>query len=235
MFISITVNQYNSTKRISYLTEKHALMRNNLYNFFTKKIKSKYSGILEITWLNGKKVLNSENANYSYGALDSVLDFGLSRVHADRSTEILILGLGGGNIIELLRKKFRYYGKITAVEIDPVIIDIAITEFKIKIYEPLELICEDALEYVKGNSGQFGLIVIDIFIDWKVPVQFYPTQFWEHISSSLKDDGVIIFNVGINSANRPEIDQLLKVMKSQIVFKKMETGTNIILLGCKKQ
>lgn len=38
-----------------------------------------------------------------------------------------------------------------------------------------------------------------------------------------KKGGEIIFNAGINSANRPKkIDQLLKVMKPQIDFKKNE-------------
>lgn len=210
-------------------------MKENSGDLFTKRIKSMYSGLLEITWINGKKVLNSENANYSYGALESVLDFGLTRANANRSSEILILGLGGGNVIDLLRKKFRYYGKITAVEIDPVIIDIAITEFNIKDHEPLELVCEDALEYVKGNSGQFGLIVIDIFIDRKVPVPCYSKHFWKHISRSLKNNGVIIFNAGINSANEIETNHLLKETNSQIDFTKLKTGTNTLLLGTKKK
>lgn len=210
-------------------------MKNIPGDLFTKRIKSKYNGVLEVTWINGKKILNSENANYSYGALEEVMDFGLARVHVERSAEILILGLGGGNVIELLRKKYRYYGKITAVEIDPVIIEIAVNHFNIKDHKPLELICEDALEYVKGISGNFGLIVTDVFVDREVPLQCYAANFWENISRLLNTSGAVIFNAGINSTGEIETNQLLKEMRPQIDFKKVKVGTNILLLGTKKE
>ena len=50
----------------------------------TKKIKSDFSGDLEVTWLNGKKVLDTKNANYSYGALHQILDLALQKTQADR-------------------------------------------------------------------------------------------------------------------------------------------------------
>ena len=40
----------------------------------TKKVNSEFSGELEVTWLNGKKILDTKNANYSYGALHQILD-----------------------------------------------------------------------------------------------------------------------------------------------------------------
>lgn len=200
----------------------------------TKKIKSNYSGTLEITWLNGKKILNSENANYSYGAQEIVFDFGLRHAHGDRSAEILILGLGGGSVINLLRKKFNYYGKITAIEIDPAVIDIAIKEFQIKEHGKIKLVCEDAWEYVKKTPARFGLIIMDVFIDLEVPLPFYSAQFWKDVSRKLKERGTIVFNAGINSANQKEINQLVTEIQIEIEFKKLKIGTNTLLLGTKK-
>lgn len=200
----------------------------------TKRIKSNYSGTLEITWLNGKKVLNSENANYSYGAQEIVFDFGLRHAHGDRSAEILILGLGGGSVIHLLRKKFNYYGRITAVEIDPAVIDIAIKEFKVKEQEKITLICEDAWEYVKKTPARFGLVIMDVFIDLEVPLAFYSAQFWKDVSRKLKGHGTIVFNAGINSANQKEINHLITEIQIEIEFKKLKIGTNTLLLGTKR-
>lgn len=202
----------------------------------TKKIESKHSGTLEVTWLNGRKVLDSKNANYSYGALERVLDYGLTHTKADRSAEVLVLGLGGGSVLSLLRKKFKYYGRITAVEIDPEVIRIAEDEFGIRDHEPLELHCQDALEYVRQASAQFGLIIIDIFIDVRVPLQFYSTEFWQHMPRLLNRHGKVLFNAGINSANLQETDQLLKNMHTEWNFRKLENvhGTNTLLLGTKK-
>ncbi len=207
---------------------------NNLWPF-TKKISSRYSGLLEVTWLNGKKILNSKNANYSYGPLEKVLDHGLSLSKAEKSSEILVLGLGGGNVLELLRKKFKYTGKITAVEIDPAVVKIALTEFNINQFEPLELVCEDALEYVQRSSAQYGLIIIDIFIDIHVPLHFFSPAFWNNITILLQDKGEVIFNAGIGNSHLAEIETVLREVNS-IDLKKLEDvmGTNTLLLGIKK-
>ena len=202
----------------------------------TKKISSTHSGTLEVTWLNGKKVLDSKNANYSYGSLERVLDFGLSHTKADRNSEILVLGLGGGSVLSLLRKKYKYSGKITAVEIDPEVIKIAENEFRIQDHAPLELICEDALKFVEHTSTKYGLIIIDIFIDIKVPLQFYSPGFWQNIPKLLNEDGTVLFNAGIHSANEEEIFQLTENPALPLTFRKLENvhGTNTLLLGTKK-
>lgn len=202
----------------------------------TRRFSSEYNGTLEVTWLNGKKVLDSKNANYSYGSLQRVLDFGLSHTKADRGAEILVLGLGGGSVLPLLRNKYKYLGKITAVEIDPEVINIAETEFDIGDHSPLELICEDAFKFVQNASAPYGLIIIDIFIDIKVPLQFYSTGFWENIPKLLNQPGIVLFNAGINSANEEEVRQLTKNEALQLEFRKLENvhGTNTLLLGMKK-
>ena len=97
----------------------------------TKKVESKYNGTLEITWHNGKKYLNTKNANYSYGSLQRILRFGLQKIDISQCENILILGLGAGSVIETLLKELKYENFVTAIEIDPVIIYIAKKEFNI--------------------------------------------------------------------------------------------------------
>lgn len=201
----------------------------------TKKINTKHSGDLEVTWLNGRKILDSKNANYSYGSLEKVLDYGLSFIKAERASEVLILGLGGGSVLSLLRKKYNYSGKITAVEIDTAIIEIAVNEFEIKQYEPLELICADAFEYVQKATNQYGLIIIDLFIDIEVPLNSFSTEFWINICHLLQKNGEVIFNSGINSANLEETLRVQNEVK-KIEFQRLDNvfGTNTLLLGKRK-
>ncbi len=45
-----------------------------------QKIRSKYSGVLEINYVNGKKVLDSKNTSYSYGNLQKVWDKVLQKI-----------------------------------------------------------------------------------------------------------------------------------------------------------
>lgn len=199
----------------------------------TKTYDSDYSGKLEVSWINGRKVLDSHNANYSYGALEKVMDYGLSKVRADRSAPVLVLGLGGGSVIPLLRNKYNYYSEITAVEIDPAVIQIARKEFGIEEYRPLEIICTDAEDYVESGTGKFGLIIVDLFLDLQVPEQFFSSSFWENVSNLLMNNGKVLFNAGIHSAHEVQVIRLLKEESLNLNFKLEEDvcGCNTLLFG----
>ncbi|MDX1603598.1 MAG: fused MFS/spermidine synthase [Salinimicrobium sediminis] len=199
----------------------------------TKSYESHYNGKLEVTWINGRKVLDSQHANYSYGPLQEVLDLGLAEIRADRAAPILLLGLGGGSAIPLLRKKYNYYGKITAVELDASIIEIAKTEFSIEEHQPLEIICADAEDFVNTTSGKFGLIIIDLFLDLRVPEKFFSQLFWQNISRLLRPEGKVLFNAGINSAHEVQIDNLLENAGFDLNFRKKDEvyGSNTLLFA----
>ena len=199
----------------------------------TKSYPSHYSGNLEVTWMNGRKVLDSKNANYSYGALHEVMDTGLARLRADRSLPVLVLGLGGGSVIKLLRKKYGYYGRIIAVELDASIIEIAKNEFGIEQHQPLEIVCSDAEAYVNVATEKFGLVIIDLFLDLEVPRQFFSEDFWLNVSRLLEENAKVLFNAGVNSAHEEQISNLLKNDKPGINFKKEDKvhGINTLLFG----
>ena len=74
----------------------------------TKRFSSEINGILEVTYINGQKVLDTENANYSYGSLQKILEFGLTKVDLKLVENILLLGMGGGSIIKSLRENIEY-------------------------------------------------------------------------------------------------------------------------------
>ncbi len=201
----------------------------------TKKIKSNFSGELEVTWLNGKKILDTKNANYSYGALHQILDVALQKTSAERGGHTLVLGLGGGSILQLLRKKYNFYGKITAVELDPKVIEIAKKEFNIQQYEPLKVICEDAEKFVQQNHTKYETVIVDLFIDIKVPEQFFKIEFWHNLANLLQPEATVIFNAGIGENHIQEIETLQQQTKKIISFQKINhvKGTNTLLLGKK--
>tara|TARA_B100000809_G_C15033446_1_gene492849 strand:- start:384 stop:1052 length:669 start_codon:yes stop_codon:yes gene_type:complete len=182
----------------------------------TKTIKSNFSGTLEITTKNGKKHLNTKNANYSYGALQMILKFGLDKIDLKKVNSILLLGLGGGSVIQTLRDDFKYQKHITAVDIDPIIIDIAKTEFNIKNSSVLKIICQDALQYVNQNTQQFDLIIIDLFIDIHVPKQFLELSFWEDIIKSKSTNGVILFNGSLEKEKSQDLKKVITFLQSKV-------------------
>jgi hypothetical protein len=83
---------------------------------------------LEVTWANGELVLDSENANYSYGSLQRILRLGWIRKIA--VMKFLFWELVA-DVIKTLVDEIKFKGSITGVEIDPEIINIANTYFKL--------------------------------------------------------------------------------------------------------
>jgi hypothetical protein len=65
----------------------------------TRRFSSEINGILEVTYINGKKVLDTKNANYSYGSLQKILEIGLTKVDLNKVDNLLLLGMGGGSMI----------------------------------------------------------------------------------------------------------------------------------------
>lgn len=200
----------------------------------TKTIESDFSGTLEITWHNGKKHLNSKNANYSYGSLQRILKFGIEKINLQSVNSILVLGMGGGSVIATLRKDFEFNKDITTVEIDPVIIDIASKEFGISENENLKILCADALEFVKQSKAQFDLIIVDLFIDLSVPSQFLSEEFWNHTLNLKSSKGDIIFNASVKDANNESVNQLINYLKTKVykvdVFENVNDTNTLVIL-----
>lgn len=201
----------------------------------SKKIHSKINGTLKIKWIHGKKVLNSETANYSYGSLQRVLDYGLSNIYFDSKAKILLLGMGGGSVIDTLKNRYKHSGPITAVEIDPIIIELAEKEFDIRENKDLTIISEDAMNFVANCYESFDLIIIDIFIDLIVPSKFYTVLFWGELIKLIKPKGNLLFNAGVNLKERSKIDRIQNHYQDEVRFTRYDNvqETNTIVIGHK--
>ncbi len=158
---------------------------------------SKTSTNLEVTWNNGYLVLDSKNTNYSFGSLQRALKKGLKYIGYERIRNfesILILGVAGGSVIETLKKEVKFDGKITGVEIDATVVDIANKYFGLNKYDNLEIIIDDAFEFVLKTKDTYDLIIIDIFQDTIMPNFLFEDYFINRINFLLNVNGFILFN-----------------------------------------
>ena len=166
--------------------------------------KSKYNKNLEITWNNGYLVLDSENTNYSFGSLQRVLKKGLKYIGYERIKNfksILVLGVAGGSVIETLKKEIKFEGKITGVEIDATVVDLANKYFGLNKYDNVEIVIDDAFEYVLKTKEKYDLIVIDIFQDTVMPNFLFEDFFINRINFLLNINGFILFNTMVLEFN----------------------------------
>jgi len=200
----------------------------------TRKVKSKYSGTIEITWYNGKKHLNTKNANYSYGSLQKILKVGLYKIDLNLCENILLLGLGGGSVIKTLRDDFNFQRNITTIDIDPVIISIAKEEFNIIEDQKLEIICADAMDFMQQNEKRFDLIIIDLFVDTEIPDSFFSQAFWHNILKSTNQKGSILFNASLNNSDDNKLTSITKLLKrNNFEIEKLEkvNQTNTLVIA----
>ncbi|MEO8532911.1 MAG: fused MFS/spermidine synthase [Flavobacterium sp.] len=202
------------------------------------KKKSTLSKTIEVTWANGELVLDSENTNYSYGSLQRILRYGLRNIGYKAILEmdhILLLGVAGGSVIKTLVDEIEYKGKITGVEIDPDMIQIANEYFNLDQIQQLEIIIDDAFEFVLKTKQYYDLIIIDVFEDIKMPNFLFEKFFSERVCSLLKNHGFILFNTMIldeahNVRNRKYISEINPKLFTSKMLPRIEVHNELIII-----
>jgi predicted O-methyltransferase YrrM len=202
------------------------------------KTKSFLSKSIEVTWANGELVMDSQNANYSYGSLQRILKLGLKNIGFDKIVpmeHILILGIAGGSVIKTLVEEIEYKGKITGVEIDPEIIQIANVYFKLNEVKNLEIIIDDAFEFVLKTQKKYDLIIIDIFQDITMPNFLFEPFFTNQACSLLKSHGFILFNTMLlnekhNKRNRKYVNEFYKDQFKIRTIPRVEVHNELIII-----
>lgn len=181
-------------------------MLSKLFSYFIPitifKKKSNVSNSLEVTWNNGQLVLDSKNTNYSYGSLQRILRKGLKYIGFDRIKKfnsILILGVAGGSVIKTLVDELQFKGEITGVEIDPAVVEIANTYFKLDAIPNLQIVVDDAFEFVLKTKKKYDLIIIDVFQDTTMPNFLFEDFFINRVNFLLNKEGFILFNTMVIS------------------------------------
>jgi len=161
------------------------------------KTTSELSKTLEVTLVNGELVLDSKNTNYSYGSLQRVLRKGLKFIGFETikpMQHILVLGVAGGSVIKTLVDEIGYRGKITGIELDEKIIEVANTYFDLNQIENFNIIQHDAFEFVLKTKLTYDLIIVDIFQDTLMPSFLFETFFQNRLTEILNPKGFILFN-----------------------------------------
>lgn len=173
------------------------------------KQKSTISQTLEVTWTDGELVLDSKNTNYSYGSLQRILRKGLKFIGFERiqtMDKILVLGVAGGSVIKTLVDEIHFEGKITGVEIDKAIIQIANEYFHLNEIQNLEIVIDDAFEFVLKTKDKYDLIIIDVFQDVRMPNFLFETFFINRICYLLHSRGFILFNTMILNDKQKQLN-----------------------------
>lgn len=195
--------------------------------------------MIEVTWANGELVLDTENTNYSYGSLQRILRYGLRNIGYEnilKMNHILLLGVAGGSVVKTLVDEIEYKEKITGVEIDSEMIQIANQYFNLNQIKQLEVVIDDAFEFVLKTKDRYNLIIIDIFEDTHMPNFLFEKFFLDRICTLLKDNGYVLFNTMIldeahNVRNRKYISEVNSELFTTKMLPRIETHNEIIIIN----
>lgn len=119
----------------------------------------------------------------------------------DKIQNILVLGVGGGTVLQQLHK-FRAPRKIVGVELNPVHLQVARKYFGLK-HQSFQLIEADAIEWLKDYKGEkFDLIIDDLFGHHEGEAErvISVNKGWsEVLLKHLHAEGILVVNFGSNS------------------------------------
>ena len=169
----------------------------NLKQYFIpikeKRIKdSKFNKEIEVVRFSGALRLDMGGLTQSGEVIERIWSSGFKNLLPRDFVpkKILVLGFGGGSVAKVISKKWNM-AKITGVEIDPAVVEIAREMFEVDKNENLLIINDDAATYVSNLKKDFDLIIVDCYLGDKFPKSLESLDFYEKL---LRTDGVVLVN-----------------------------------------
>lgn len=193
-------------------------------------------GRLDLVWEYGRLVVNSPHANQSHGSLHRVWRqaFRVARVRQLRPRHVLLLGLGTGSAVHILRHELGLPAPITAVEHDPLMLAWGRTHFGLDRVKDLVVVEGDALVEVPRLKGRFDLVVVDLFEDLALAQGIADTHFLEAVEGRMAPGGTLLWNTiaqdAENSARADAIEAHLAGWAGRITHFRTQ-GINQVLIA----
>lgn len=133
----------------------------------------------------------------------------LTRGYFERPGRLLLIGLGGGT----LAKDFARVGwTVDAVEIDPVVAELAFRYFGLRPSEA-RVFAIDGREFLLRSAEAYDVIIVDAFGSSSIPFHLTTRESFGLIADHLNPDGVLAVNVESRGWDDPIVRSLAATMR----------------------
>jgi spermidine synthase len=120
--------------------------------------------------------------------------FSLALAYKPSARDVLAIGLGGGSATKRLWRDFPQL-HIQAVEIDPVVRDVAYRYFHLPRDPRIKVDVDDGRSWLERHPARrFDAIMIDAFYADSIPFHLFTAEFLEQVREHLNPGGVVILN-----------------------------------------
>jgi spermidine synthase len=131
--------------------------------------------------------------------------FHLLKAYNPGARDVLFIGLGGGSSPKRLWRDFPDL-RLQAVELDPVVVDVAYRFFALPRDPRLEVAVDDGRRYLDDHEERYDAILIDAFFADAIPFHLFTTEFLDLARTRLNPGGVILTNtIGSISGERSRL------------------------------
>lgn len=159
-----------------------------LFEFTLEQTSSAVNEQLTVVLSKGRIQLASANAIYSFDDLYKNFDILFDQIDLKEldGADVLILGFGLGSVPLILEKKNVAVNSFLGVELDEEVLYLANKYTLSRIVSPIQLICQDAFQFVEVCQEKFDLVVIDVFLDDVIPEAILSHDLLIHLKELLK-------------------------------------------------
>ena len=199
----------------------------SIYNYLQVK-EDEEQVILSTNVLFGVQSIKMKNENLTGMYYDYALAAPLmAGVNTKEDNNLLILGLGTGTYATYCSQ---YYPsmKIEGVEIDEKIANLAREYFDMP--DSVETAVYDGRAYLSASDEKYDVIMVDAYQDITIPFQMSTIEFFTQVKSHLKDNGVMVVNMNMQSDKAGAINDYLcdtiGTVFPEVYTVKVQGGTN---------
>ena len=138
--------------------------------------------------------------------------FHLGLAYNPDARDLLFIGLGGGSSPKRLWREFPQL-RLQAVEIDPVVVDVARRYFALPDHPRLRVEVEDGRRFLARDDRRWDVIALDAFFSDSIPFHLVTREFMELVRSRLKPGGVVVTNT-IGSLKGPDSELFRSILRT---------------------
>ena len=167
-----------------------------IFEFHVESTSSEHNPHLYVSLRKGRYQLSTANAIYSFEDLYDNFQEAFKKINLDQISiqNVLILGFGLGSIPIILEQNFEKKYHYTGIEIDEEVLYLANKYAIPGINSGIELVCTDAVNFVKLATTKYDMITVDLFQDDIIPQQFEQLAFLENLKNLLTPKGILLYN-----------------------------------------
>ena len=148
----------------------------------------------------------------------------VSYLFVPEPSSALIVGLGGGAMVRFLQERDPAL-RVDAIDIDPVVVDIAQRYFGTRPSETVRLITADGYDFIRQTENFYDVIYMDVFLrpsdetdEAGASLRIKDVPFYAAMRERLTPDGVVAFNLLPHAERDADIDELRQTFPQVYVF-----------------